>query len=113
MNMILIAFGFNCLDFITGFIASLKTGNTNSTVMRNGLFHKAGMVFLYILGYAIDYAGKYIDLPITGYVVPTIVTYVVLMELISVIENISKMNENLLPETLKKLIGLGDSNEQD
>lgn len=114
MQMILIALGFNLLDFVTGFVASVKNNTTSSTTMREGLFHKSGIIFLYILAYGIDYAGQFIDLPVATYITPAIVVYVILMELISIIENISKLNSDLLPETLKKIIGLGgESNEQD
>lgn len=110
MNIYLLALGFNVLDFISGFIAGAKTEGVKSQKMREGLFHKAGYVLLYIMSWLIEYSQHYIQLPFTKELSVILVTYVIIMEVISIIENIAKVNENILPSKIKELIGMGDTN---
>lgn len=93
---------FIVFDFITGSFLALKEHNFNSSVMRQGLYHKVGSLLTMCLGGAIDLAQKYIDL---GYNIPVatgICAYLILMEIGSILENIGKINPNIIPEQIKK-----------
>lgn len=113
MNVYLLALGFNVVDFISGFIAGAKTEGVQSQKMREGLFHKAGFVLLYLMCFMIEYSQNFIQLPFTKELSVILVTYVIIMETISIIENIAKINPDIMPEKIKQLIGIGDTNESE
>lgn len=106
MKIILVALVFNGLDIITGIIGAIRDGEQiKSNKLRDGLFKKVGFIFCYILGIAINYAETYLTLPFGIDLVPVICTYAIITEVVSIIENISKINPDILPEKLKELIG--------
>lgn len=79
-----------CLDVIVGFTAAVINNDVSSTKMRKGLLHKVLMLVLIFACLAIEIASAHmLELP---YDIPTcevVCGYVVVMELASVIENIS------------------------
>lgn len=106
MEMITVALVFNGLDLITGICGAVRDGEKiQSSKLRDGLFKKVGFVFCYILGVAINYAEVYLSLPFGVDLLPVICSYAIITEVVSIIENISKINPDILPETLKNLIG--------
>lgn len=106
MKMITIALVFNGLDLITGICGALRNGEQiKSSKLRDGLFKKVGFIFCYILGIVINYAEAYLTLPFGIDLLPVICSYAIITEVVSIVENISKINSNILPETLKNLIG--------
>lgn len=106
MKIILVALVFNGLDLITGIVGALRNGdNIKSNKLRDGLFKKVGFIFCYTLGIAINYAGTFLTLPFAVDLVPVICSYAIITEVVSIIENISKINPDILPEKLKNLIG--------
>lgn len=103
---IIIALIFNALDCITGIIAGYKRdGKITSTKLRTGLFKKCGFVLCYALGVLLNFAQHKIGLEININVLPAICLYVIFTEIISIIENISTLNNKILPDKIKKLIG--------
>lgn len=103
---IIIALIFNALDCITGIIAGYKRdGKITSTKLRTGLFKKCGFVLCYALGALLNFAQQKIELEINVNVLPAICLYVIFTEIISIIENISTLNDKILPNKIKKLIG--------
>lgn len=86
---------FVALDFITGMIKAFGTKSFTSTKMRQGLYHKVGLVLCIILGVLIDYAQEYLSLGISLPVAATICVYIVLMEISSIAENILEINPEL------------------
>lgn len=106
MKIILVALVFNGLDLITGIVGALRNGEQiKSNKLRDGLFKKVGFIFCYMLGIAINYAGTFLTLPFGIDLVPVICTYAIVTEVVSIIENISKINPDILPDKLKELIG--------
>lgn len=106
MKIILVALVFNGLDLITGIVGAIKYGEQiKSSKLRDGLFKKVGFVFCYALGVLINYAENFLTLPFGVDLVPVICIYVIITEVVSIIENISKINSDILPEKLKELIG--------
>ena len=90
-----ITFLFILLDILSGVLSAIKTGQWDSTKMREGLFHKVGIILTVICAYLCDYGQNYINL---GYEVPiteTVLIYICFMELGSVAENILKINPEL------------------
>lgn len=106
MKIILVALVFNGLDLITGIVGAIRDGEQiKSSKLRDGLFKKVGFIFCYALGIVINYAESYLILPFGIDLVPVICTYAIITEVVSIVENISKINPDILPEKLKELIG--------
>lgn len=100
MNIVAIALAFNAMDLVTGISAAVKEKDLESSKLRDGLFKKAGFLFCYVLAILIDNNGVYIGLSINVEILPVVVLYVVTTEIVSIIENISRLNSDLLPEKL-------------
>lgn len=103
MHSIIIALVFNATDLLSGIIQALKNKSLQSAKLRDGLFKKIGFLICYFLAWLIDTYGNEIGFNIAIDVLPVVVLYVCLTETISVIENISKINSDLLPEKLMEL----------
>lgn len=72
-------------DIVTGWIQATINGTWDSTKMRKGLFRKSGEIMVVVIAYVI-YAA--INLPVD---IPAfIATYIIIMEIISVFENLDQ-----------------------
>ena len=72
-------------DVVTGWIQASVNGTWDSTKMRKGLFRKSGELLIIVVAYVIYEA---IALPVD---VPVFISaYVVIMEILSVIENLDQ-----------------------
>lgn len=112
MWYIIVSLIFNVIDFISGIIAGYKKdGKLISTKMRDGLFKKCGFILCYIFGYSLNFAQHKIGLDININILPGVCIYVIFTEIISIIENINILNDKILPEKIKKIIG-GTNNER-
>lgn len=106
MKIILVALVFNGLDLVTGIVGAIRDGEQiKSSKLRDGLFKKVGFIFCYALGIVINYAETFLTLPFGVDLVPVICTYAIITEVVSIVENISKINSDILPDKLKALIG--------
>lgn len=106
MKIILVALVFNGLDLVTGIVGAIKNSEQiKSSKLRDGLFKKVGFVFCYALGMAIEYAKLYLPIPFGDKLLPIICVYAITTEVISICENIAKINPYILPDKLKQLIG--------
>ena len=93
---------FILFDLITGLIKAFKEKNYDSSVMREGLFHKCGSVLCVVFGVLVDYTQVYLDLGVTLPVAVSICGYVVVMEIGSIVENVCAINPEILPDKLKQ-----------
>ena len=73
-------------DILTGVIGAWKTGHLKSYKMREGLSHKAGELCILLIGELFSYGLQLSQIFMVG-----ISFYVILMELISIAENIDKI----------------------
>ena len=105
MTVYAIAFAFIVLDFLTGLIKAFATNSFTSTKMREGLFHKVGLILCMILGGLVDFAQEYLDLGVSVPVAVAICVYICLMEITSIIENVCKINPQIVPDKLAALFG--------
>lgn len=103
LNQILVALAFNGLDLMTGLIGAIREKNVTSSKMRDGLFKKIGFMLCYVLSYLVDTQSQVVGLSLGVKVLPIIVLYVVTTEIVSIIENISKINSDLLPSKLLEM----------
>lgn len=92
---IFVVLGFIIIDIITGVIKAFYDGNVNSTMLRKGLFHKLSEILALFFGYFTEYATTVIEL---GYEIPIFVAiccYISVMETVSILENLCKVNPRL------------------
>ena len=102
------------IDYITGYSAAAKCGEWSSQIAREGLWHKAGCIFAVLVAGILDAVLGYLLGNISGLslpfdyeviVCPLVVTWYLMMELGSILENVGKMGAPL-PEFLIKMIAV-------
>lgn len=112
INWILIGItcAFMLFDIVTGFAAAAKNGELDSKIMKSGLFHKAGFIGVIALGMLVEFAAaygamEYADVNISVPLLPFICGYIIVTEIVSVLENLIKLNPEIGNEKLLKLFG--------
>lgn len=103
MEAIVVALSLNLFDLISGFVGAVKNKDIKSSKLRDGMFKKVGFIFCYVLAYLLDSEGNAIGFSVGVKLLPIIITYVCITEVVSILENISKINSDLMPEALKDL----------
>ena len=83
---------FILFDIISGVLKAACEGNLASTLMRKGLFNKLGEILALILGKLVEYASVQYQLGFSIPLYTAIAAYLILMETLSILENISAMN---------------------
>ena len=112
MNSYLIVFAFIAADYVTGLCKAWATKAFSSAVMREGLWHKLALLMAMTLGALADYAQHMLDIGITAPVGGAVCVYIILMELVSSLENICAINPELVPETLLAMFGAGERKQK-
>lgn len=74
-------------DILTGWIQASVNGTWDSTKMRKGLYRKGGEILIVLLGYAAELA---VAVAAQAHVATFLSIYVVIMETLSVIENLDQ-----------------------
>lgn len=100
MWTVLIVIGFIIFDVITGILKSINKGNLNSTELRKGLIHKTSEILAVAGSALLEYVCAYIEFGVELPLIGAVSVYICLMELISIIENLSEVSP-----LLKKLFG--------
>lgn len=100
---IIIALVFNGLDLITGIISAVKNKDIKSSKLRDGLFKKVGFMLCYFVAWLVDTYGAKIGFQFGVAILPIIISYSCTTELVSILENICKINTDILPEKLMDL----------
>lgn len=99
-QIILIPLTLCALDVVSGYIAAIRTGTVNSTVMRDGMWNKIGEMLAIVVGKSVeicisifgsDFVGVEMNVPICT----AVCAYLSLYEITSIMENIGKMNPNI------------------
>ena len=102
------------IDYVTGMAGAAYTGQMNSRVGVMGIIKKAGYIALVVVGMAVDYLISYalvnigISLQITYCFGMIITIWLIINELISILENLGELNiplPNFLINTIKSLKG--------
>lgn len=100
------------LDYFTGSAAACKAGEWSSRAAREGLWHKLGAAVAVLVTGLLDYVvgvlvnhlpGLALPIPYTVLLCPLVVTWYILTEMGSVIENAGKLGAPL-PGWLKKAV---------
>ena len=107
-----VTLGFILFDIITGIIKAIYKEGLNSTVLRQGLFHKLSEILAVGGAWLLEYAIGYINLGLSLPLINVVSVYICIMELISIIENICIINPRLyklFKPYLEKLKGENDN----
>lgn len=80
------------VDIVSGFIQGFINKKLDSAYMLRGLIRKSGIVLVLILAGTCEYGMMYIDLGFTMPIVSGVVLFVCIMEIVSIIENIIKID---------------------
>ena len=105
IKIFVIVFCFIVIDIFTGLIAAIKNGEYKSTIMKQGLWSKCGEIISMLLGACCEYAFPIVGIQIQIPIVSGIAVYLVIMEVGSSIENLTKISPNL-KKVLGKYLGI-------
>lgn len=83
---------FISFDILFGLLQSLTNQNFQSSVMRQGLFHKLGEILCYLFGVVCDSTLPMINILVPFSLANAITIYIVIMEIGSILENLSKVS---------------------
>lgn len=108
---IMIALVFNAVDIVTGIISALRNKDIESNKLRDGLFKKVGFILCYFVAWLVDTQGDVIGFHLDVSILPVIIIYVCTTELVSILENICKINPDLLPDKLMQIFHLTNKEE--
>lgn len=108
---VIIALIFNGLDLLTGIVSAVKSKDIKSAKLRDGLFKKVGFMFCYFVAWLVDTEGQVIGFQFGVNILPVIILYACTTELVSILENICKINPDLLPEKLMELFHITGGDE--
>lgn len=86
---------FISFDILFGLVQAIANQNFKSSIMRQGLFHKLGEILAYAFGVMCDSALPLVDIMVPFSLAGAITIYVVVMEIGSILENISKLSPEL------------------
>ena len=98
---------FSIADIITGFIQAVINHDVDSSKMRTGLLHKTLILIIEILSFVLDCAFSH------SFVSKVVCTYIVIMEIVSILENLKKagIETGILSEILLDKKGGNSKNE--
>lgn len=111
---VLVVLVFIVLDIVTGIVKAFATSGFDSSIMRQGFFHKLGEVFSVTLALAADIGLPEIGIPLDAHLSGLCCIYLVLMEIGSIVENIGTVNPDLvgpLNNIFAKLRGGNDDSD--
>lgn len=91
----IIVVAFITLDVIFGFVNAWLTGTVSSSVMREGIMHKIGLVGAMLLCNVIDISQNVADFGFTIPVTMLCTTMIVLCEITSICEHIQRLNPDI------------------
>lgn len=86
---VILPVAFSIADILTGFIQAIINKDVDSQKMRNGLWHKALLLIIILLGFVTSFA---FNLP---FISRSICIFIVIMETVSIAENLKKAGINL------------------
>lgn len=110
LYQVAVALAFHVIDLVVGFIGGVKNKDVQSSKLRDGMFKKVGFLFCYLIAFLIDHFGGMIGFQIVVPILPVIVLYAVTTEIVSIVENLHKINPDLLPEKLLGFFHIGGDN---
>lgn len=90
------------IDVITGVIFAILTKSLNSIKMRQGGLHKITEVIAVIFSAYAEHSMDMLNINVGFSIFKIVCSYLIIMECISIIENLGKMNPNVFPKKISK-----------
>ena len=97
---------------LTGVLGAIRNHDIQSSKLRDGVFKKVGFIICYTLALLLDVYGANVGINLDVKILPIIIAYVIFTECVSIIENISIINPDLLPAKLLELFHLTNKKEE-
>lgn len=104
--MVCYALGFIAGDVVTGIASSLYKGEFNSTIMREGMWHKLGSILAILACIFIQHFVRLMGVEMGFNISDACAIYICVMEIGSIMENVCSLNPTLtkvMSRFLKKL----------
>ena len=101
--LIVLACAFMALDVITGLVQAVINQCVDSTIMKLGLWHKCGFLLAIIFGCLCEWAMLYIDLGFTMPIQSAVCGFIMLTEIVSILENLGKISPELANSGFMKI----------
>ena len=101
-NIIIVALVGIVLDVITGFVKAWFNKEVDSTIIREGGKHKISEILIIIFAMYVKKGIVYLNVEIPFNPITLVCGYIIIMECISIIENIGKMNSKSIPPKLSE-----------
>ncbi len=105
---VMAALVFILLDFLTGIAKAAHNKSISSTIMREGLYHKFAEVVVIVLAALIDIGCSHLQLGFDSPLLIVTCSYIVLMEVASILENVGEMNPELAGSKVLALFKKGE-----
>lgn len=86
---------FIVMDVATGFVQAIANDEVSSTVMRRGLWHKAGEIMAIVFSIAVNIASVFFNIGFEVPAVQAVAIYIIVMECRSIWENICKLTPEI------------------
>ena len=98
-------FAVMAMDVISGLIGAFASNSFSSTKMKEGAFHKAGIVVIALFGLMIDIMSAFIEgLPFQTPLCAAFCVYLIGMEAMSIVENVVIINPELKDSKIIKML---------
>lgn len=97
-------------DIVSGIIGAAKNNELSSSIMRDGLYAKTGELLLLAMAAFLSYAvtmPPFDSLGIPSEILYSIGAYIALMEILSIIENVCKINPDIPLSKILLIFNLG------
>lgn len=107
------------LDIASGISQAIFNKTMDSKILRSGMFHKLSYVFALVLALMLEYSCKYLELGLEPTIFVPLAIYIILTEAVSILENLTRINPDLLDSPLFKILSgnqkrrADDKDEQD
>ena len=99
------------LDILLGLAGAVKDKNFQSSLMREGLWHKCGSIGLIVLAYTLEVAVDHVDLGLVFPGVVVVCAYIIVMEVGSCLENLVALNPELSDNPIMKVLANKEDDE--
>ena len=87
--------GFIILDVVSGFSQACVNKTVDSSIMRQGLWHKSAYVLTIFVALLCEYSTIYMDLGFTVPLTVPVCIFICTTELVSILENIARINPDI------------------
>lgn len=101
-NIIIVAVVGIVLDIVTGFLKALFNKEVDSSIIREGGKHKISELLIIIFAIYVKKGIVYLNVELPFNPVTIVCSYIIIMECISIIENIGNMNSKCIPPKLSE-----------